>query len=163
MTREQLLELHEEVCLREREIIKAKKGAELGVYGVDMMVGGEFHGTEYGYQRPSCEVFLGYAAGLGIEVTLPDESDLLAAAFDYGDERANAFRNKVVQARSMYSQRHGELESQGMQIQIACAEARGSRNALDGLMANWLPGDHGNEFGMTPQPHMNIVPTNQAA
>ncbi|HSE44674.1 MAG TPA: hypothetical protein VLA89_05030, partial [Gemmatimonadales bacterium] len=53
---------------------------EIGVYGVDMMMdGGE--GSEYGWQRPSCEFFLGWARGAGIKVHLPDESDLLKTAF----------------------------------------------------------------------------------
>ena len=52
---------------------------EIGCYGVDMATG-----SEYGPQRPSCEFFLGIAAGLGIAITIPPEADLLKTKFLYG-------------------------------------------------------------------------------
>lgn len=56
-------------------------GAELGLWGVDMAVA-----TEYARQRPSCEFWLGVAAGREISVTTPMESDLLKSAGMYGVE-----------------------------------------------------------------------------
>lgn len=44
----------------------------IGVWGIDMV-----HDTEYGYQRPSGEFWLGVAKGRGIRVTVPVESALL--------------------------------------------------------------------------------------
>ena len=52
---------------------------EIGVWGVDMA-----QEPEYKAQRPSCEYFLGWARGAGIEVTIPAASDLLKAARLYG-------------------------------------------------------------------------------
>lgn len=52
---------------------------EIHVYGVDMAVD-----TEYHHQRPSCEYFLGVAAGRGIKVHIPAEADLLKTRFLYG-------------------------------------------------------------------------------
>lgn len=52
---------------------------EIHVYGVDMAVD-----TEYGWQRPSCEYFLGVAVGRGIVVHIPSEADLLKTRFLYG-------------------------------------------------------------------------------
>ncbi len=49
------------------------------LYGVDMAVGSEFEG-----QRPSCEFWLGIAKGLGIELYIPDQSDLLKCLERYG-------------------------------------------------------------------------------
>jgi len=49
------------------------------LYGVDMAVGGE-----YEKQRPSCEFWLGIAKGLGIELYIPDHSDLLKCLERYG-------------------------------------------------------------------------------
>ena len=62
------------------------------VYGVDMAVG-----TEYENQRSSCEYFLGFARGKGIEVYMPPESDLLQTAFIYGfeDEQRSAYEAKL--------------------------------------------------------------------
>ena len=52
---------------------------EIRILGVDMAVD-----TEYHWQRPSCEYFIGIARGRGIEVVLPDECDLLKTRFLYG-------------------------------------------------------------------------------
>lgn len=54
---------------------------EIGCWGVDMATA-----TEYGPQRPSCEFFLGIAAGLGIKITIPKQADLLKTKFLYGFE-----------------------------------------------------------------------------
>jgi hypothetical protein len=57
----------------------------IGVWGVDMAVD-----TEYHYQRPSCEYALGVAIGLGIQVYVPPQADLLKAVTLYGfEERLN--------------------------------------------------------------------------
>ena len=49
------------------------------LYGVDMALD-----SEYKDQKPSCEYIIGFARGLGIEVVIPMESDLLKSAFRYG-------------------------------------------------------------------------------
>ena len=49
------------------------------LYGVDMAVG-----SEYEKQRPSCEFFCGIAKGLGIELYIPIQSDLLKCMERYG-------------------------------------------------------------------------------
>jgi len=51
----------------------------IGIWGVDMCVD-----SEYSHQRPSCEYFIGIAEGMGIEVVIPGESDLLKCALLYG-------------------------------------------------------------------------------
>ena len=56
-----------------------QKATEIGCYGVDMATG-----SEYGPQRPSCEFFLGVAAGMGIKITIPATADLLKTKFLYG-------------------------------------------------------------------------------
>jgi len=52
---------------------------EIHVVGVDMAVD-----SEYGWQRPSCEYFIGIARGRGINIVLPDSCDLLNSRFLYG-------------------------------------------------------------------------------
>ena len=54
---------------------------EIRIYGVDMA-----NEVEYASQRPSCEYFIGLARGLGIEVYVPPESDLLKCLYLYGFE-----------------------------------------------------------------------------
>jgi hypothetical protein len=53
--------------------------SEIGIWGVDMACN-----DEYAHQRPSCEYFLGVAAGRGIEVYVPSQSDLLKCSGLYG-------------------------------------------------------------------------------
>lgn len=59
----------------------------LSLYGVDMAQSDPvLHegNPEYQHQRPSCEYMLGVAAGRGVEVFVPAESDLLKCARVYG-------------------------------------------------------------------------------
>jgi len=122
---------------------EAVEGAEIGVWGVDMMVAGGL-GSEYGYQRPSCEVFLGIAAGLGITVTLPEESDLLLAAFDYGSSlKTNRYRTRLLAHRRELSARRGSVDQQLAQLQAARAELSGAISALDWTLGAHMPGDPG--------------------
>lgn len=44
---------------------------EIGIWGVDMLAD-----DEYAYQRPNCEYLVGLARGMGIKVTIPEESPL---------------------------------------------------------------------------------------
>lgn len=67
---------------------------EIGCWGVDMATA-----SEYGPQRPSCEFFLGLAAGLGIKITIPDTADLLKTQFLYGfEEREQTLWEKKITA-----------------------------------------------------------------
>ncbi len=59
----------------------ALRPKEIAVYGVDMA-----QTPEYRAQRPSCEFYLGIAAGAGIAITVPAQSDLLKSAGLYGFE-----------------------------------------------------------------------------
>jgi len=68
------------------------KFKEMSIVGVDMAVD-----TEYFWQRPSCEYFVGIAEGLGIKVTMPDTCDLLKTRFLYGFEehKSDAWKTKL--------------------------------------------------------------------
>lgn len=65
---------------------------KISVYGVDMATA-----SEYGHQRPSCEYFLGWARGAGIEIEIPDSADLLKSPYLYGlhDEELTALQKKM--------------------------------------------------------------------
>lgn len=52
---------------------------EIYLYGVDMTFA-----EEYGYQKPSCQYWLGRAEGMGVKIFLPDNCDLLKTYYDYG-------------------------------------------------------------------------------
>jgi len=52
---------------------------EIHVYGVNMS-----HSSEYGFQKPSCEYYLGLAKGMGKKIYVPRESDLCKSFYLYG-------------------------------------------------------------------------------
>ena len=78
---------------------------EIGIWGVDMAQHGVGGRSEYAHQRPSCEFFLGWAAGRGIDIYVPPQSDLLKCrklyAFEQDDfgEKLKA-REKELKKRS---------------------------------------------------------------
>lgn len=87
-----------------------KQGAkEIGCWGVDMATG-----SEYGPQRPSCEFFLGIAAGMGIRITIPEQADLLKTRFLYGFEEREqvAWEKKITQMLDAMENRKAKAMSQ---------------------------------------------------
>ena len=90
----------------------AGDGAEVGVYGIDMAQGGADRPGEYQNQRPSCEFFLGIAAGKGIPFTIPEQSDLLKAASLYGAEGGGALAVKMDARAQELQQRQGQIEAE---------------------------------------------------
>lgn len=129
------------------------EGAEIGIWGVDMMMGGG-NGSEYGWQRPSCEFFIGWARACGITVHLPDASDLLKAAFPYGDPAGAQFRTKCDEMYNTYARRIADLRGQAAQIQGGISELSGAMNTLEWLRRSWMPGDsEAPSAGRAPTPN----------
>ena len=52
---------------------------EIALYGIDLVVG-----TEYGYEKPCADFWMGIAIGKGIKITLPTGSALCAQTHRYG-------------------------------------------------------------------------------
>lgn len=138
---------------------KAVAGAEIGVWGVDMMMSGG-PGSEYGYQRPSCEFFLGFARGLGIKVHVPRESDLLKSAFQYGDSAAGDFRVKLANHKQELKNRMAGVQQQKAQMQRGEDELRGAINTIEWIDNSWMPGDGHMEHAAAraPLPNTHKVP-----
>lgn len=126
---------------------------EIGIWGVDMMMGGGA-GSEYGWQRPSCEFFIGFAAGKGAKVYIPEESDLLKCAFPYGYSEGNAFRKKLDSLLTYYQQRRAEAQGMVSQGNAANSELTGGISTLQHLLSSWMPGDSENQtVGRVPVPN----------
>jgi hypothetical protein len=73
--------------------------------------------SEYAFQRASCQFFLGYAAGAGIELNVPSGCQLLKAVCDYGFESDNKNRftakdniNHTRENQMKIRKRNGELD-----------------------------------------------------
>ena len=95
--------------------------AQIGVYGVDMATD-----SEYGSQRPSCEYFLGWAKGAGIDIQLPKTSDLLATPWLYGVEEGGAFRLKMESRLKELQARQAEITQQVNTGQVALQQIAGA-------------------------------------
>jgi hypothetical protein len=134
----------------------------IGVYGVDMMMaGGE--GSEYGYQRPSCEWLIGWARGRGIEVVIPDESDLLKTAFAYGEHEQSVYRKKLVSHRAELQSRLNNVNAQIQNAQVGVRELTGGIQILDWQLKSWMPGDGELSEGNAPLPNTHKVPPSEVA
>jgi hypothetical protein len=99
------------------------------ITGVDMA-----QTDEYAWQRSSCSFFIGYAAGKGIKIIIPQTSELCKFPQDYGFETDNQARIKMKSRKTELKKRKNALiaEIQKMQEQIRQHEA--SVNQLDGAV-----------------------------
>lgn len=70
------------------------------------------HNTEYGAQRPSCELFIGMAIGLGLKVTIPPQSDLMKSAGMYGVSDNGELRAKMLHRKAEIQQLIGQMQQQ---------------------------------------------------
>jgi hypothetical protein len=108
---------------------------DISVYGVDMS-----QGTEYASQRPSCEYFLGYAEGMGINIYLPQESDLLKTPFLYGfeDEKQDFMRSKLLAKKAEYEAKKAEYQRQIEQATAALNTYDGALQDVEYTLGVWL-------------------------
>lgn len=101
-------------------VLGAKK---IALYGVDMATD-----IEYTSQRPSVEYFVGLARGMGIEVYVPPESDLLKTPYLYGfeDGELSVFATKL---KEYQAQQQGMAQTMQAQINAAVAKANQAAGA----------------------------------
>ena len=86
---------------------------DIQIYGVDMAQDSVLQGqSEYQWQRPSCEFFLGWAKGAGATIYLPPESDLLKTSFMYGAEQGGHFRTKMEARLKELNERKNQTQQQ---------------------------------------------------
>lgn len=112
---------------------------KIGVYGVDMA-----QDSEYGHQRPSCEYFLGWAQGLGIEIDIPESSDLLKSPYLYGIEDHSPMRNKLVRRQAELQERRQQIEGQLSQLNNAHQQVLGALEDVQYLLRTWTIEGAGN-------------------
>lgn len=114
---------------------------EIHVYGVDMAVD-----TEYHHQRPSCEFFLGIAAGLGIKVYIPPEADLLKTRFLYGfdepqqrewNKKLRSMKVTIDEKRKRLSGEINHLQGEIKIREIQLQQFNGSEGALKEINKVW--------------------------
>jgi len=107
---------------------------EIRVYGVDMAVD-----TEYHWQRPSCEYFLGLALGRGIKIWIPDSCDLLKSRFLYGfqEHQALPFENKIQSIRQTIQKKHADAARQLQFLQKQLDQYAGAGLGIEEIMKTW--------------------------
>ena len=113
---------------------------EIAVYGVDMAVDMVID-SEYAYQRPSCEYFLGVAAGQGITVKIPPGSDLLKSTHLYGFETGGILREKYDARIRELAQRKAEQQNQLAQLDAQRGQMIAAINQIEGAAQDvqyWL-------------------------
>lgn len=90
---------------------------EIGLWGVDMVCQ-----DEYGYQKPSCEYFLGIAQAMGIKIFIADESPILRPTRVYGLEDQGfcaEIISRQAQLKSMIAEERRKLKDiGGMEAQL---------------------------------------------
>jgi len=104
------------------------------VYGVDMA-----QDTEYADQRPSCEYFLGMAAGRGIDIHVPKSSNLLKTKYVYGyeDKMWDAFTEKEKERIEFLKKQKREMEQKRKQAEKAVAQYEGAINSASHVVKQW--------------------------
>jgi hypothetical protein len=104
----------------------------IGLWGVDMAA----H-SEYSFQRPGCQNFLGIAASIGIKIVLPLESDLLQPPTPYGKIENHPRHVKLLCRRNELAARkamHDQTANSAAQQAMFCA---GAIDNLDYILATW--------------------------
>ena len=85
---------------------------EVQIWGVDMAVD-----TEYHFQRPSVEYWIGIAKGMGIKIYVPPTADLLKTRFLYAFEEreADSWKQKIMGMQKNMEERKAQA-MQKMQV-----------------------------------------------
>ena len=118
---------------------------EIQVWGVDMAVG-----TEYEHQRPSCEFWLGVARGMGINVVIPAQADLLKTRFVYGfeEKQHDLWRDKVEKVRVDMKLKRLRLQQRHAQDEQAIQQYIGGEQVAQELNKLWV-NEHSDDLMFT--------------
>lgn len=108
----------------------------IGVYGVDMALDGVHGESEYSWQRPSVEYFIGLARGLGIQVVLPVESEICKAAYLYGYDNAQPVRKKFLDRLEQLARQDQQTSNEYEMLKRALHETRGAMAVLTEIDSN---------------------------
>lgn len=107
---------------------------EIHVYGVDMAVSSEYH-----HQRPSCEFFLGVAAGMGKKIYIPAEADLLKTRFLYGFQETEnfAWTKKMRSLRAGVQKKRLKAENKMKQAEAHMHQFIGAEQMVEEAIKIW--------------------------
>ena len=102
-----------------------QKPKAIGLFGIDMSAG-----SEWAYQRPSCQHFVGLAKAAGIDIVLPPESDLMRHSTIYGYGEHN---QRHVKLRERLAELENNKQALSQQINTATVGLHQITGAIDQL------------------------------
>jgi len=107
---------------------------EIQVWGVDMSIG-----TEWENQRPSCEFWLGVAQGMGINVVIPPQADLLKTRFMYGfeEKQQDLWKEKMEKIRIDMKLKRLQIEQRHAQDTQAIQQYIGGESVVAEINKIW--------------------------
>lgn len=104
----------------------------IGIWGVDMAQD-TLMTAEYSAQRPSCEYFMGICSGRGINLVLPEGTDLLKATHLYGFEEPAMIAHSIERLKELDG-RKDQFKRRVAEIDAERANAISAIQQLDGAM-----------------------------
>lgn len=107
-----------------------EKGSSIGLWGVNMAMD-----TEYAIQRPSCEYFLGVAEGKGIDVVIPDTSEIMKCSFLYGVEPVPSFVKKMPDKKRELTNNYNEVMADEEETKAFIGSIQGYMQAMTDAIA----------------------------
>lgn len=78
---------------------------EIHLYGIHLTAR-----SEYAFERPCVEYFIGIAMGKGVKICIPEESDLLKSGHLYGYEEIDGKRKKIMARMEDFDTKINELK-----------------------------------------------------
>lgn len=113
-------------------LVAEGKRPKLGMFGVDMAAG-----SEWAYQRPACQHFLGLAKNMGIEIVLPPESDLMRPATLYGIGEHTERHVKISERIKEMEAQKANAEQMAQQAQMSLQRIQGALDAYEYVLSCW--------------------------
>lgn len=112
--------------------VAAGESCSIGLWGIDMAA----H-TEYAFQRPGCQHFIGLAKKLGIGIVLPLESDLMQPSTMYGNEYHPRNAKLLIRLHEMQSREQALAGQIGaLNTEIMCI--RGAIDNQKYILSTWV-------------------------
>jgi hypothetical protein len=99
---------------------------EIGLFGVHMATD-----SEYAYERPSVEYWLGYAEALGVRIWIAEGAEILTASRLYGYENRPAIYNTMMMRRKALQERIQKKQDSSNKELAELHQLRGAMMDLD--------------------------------
>ncbi len=112
--------------------VAAGEKVSIGLWGVDMSAT-----EEWAYQRPACQHFIGMALSMGINIVLPEESDLMRPPTMYGIGELNPRHIRFSARLAEVNANINTLTQQQAQLQNKLASFHGAKAELEYIMSCW--------------------------